>query len=65
VQAELLLAAYEPTSGQIVDSVLFEGVAVLMNCSYTAVEYVHRTPLIMPLELVLLLLLPTTIPMIL
>jgi hypothetical protein len=51
--------------GQIVDFVLFEGVPVLINWSYTGVEYVHRIPMIMPLELALLLLLPTTILMIL
>jgi hypothetical protein len=56
VQAELLLSVYESTSGQVVDFVLYEGVAVLMNWSYTGVEYVHRISLMMPLELVLLLL---------
>jgi hypothetical protein len=65
VKADLLLAIYESMGGQIVDFVLFEGVAVLMNWSYTGVEYVHRIPMIVPLELALLLLLPTTILMIL
>ncbi len=66
VQDELLLVAYESTGGQIVDFVMYEGVAVLMNWSYTIVEYVHRISLIKPLELVLLLLqLPTTMLMIL
>jgi hypothetical protein len=51
--------------GHIVEFVLFQGAAVLMNCSYAGVEYVHRTPLMLPLELVLLLLLPTTMLMIL
>ena len=65
MQAELLVTVYESTSGQIDEFVLFEGVAVLMNWSHTGVEYVHRIPLIMPLELVLLFLRPTTILMIL
>lgn len=65
MQAELFLATFEYISGQIIDFALFAGVTMLMNSLYTEVEYVHRIPLIMPLELVLLLVLPITMLMIL